>query len=82
MSSLARIIVLLAAALALGTAHAQQSTIISIGTGGTGGVWYPLGGAMANILTKTVPGMNVTAEVTGGSVDNLKARLRLRAVHL
>src|SRR5688572_27198240 len=71
MSSLARIIVLLAAALALGTAHAQQSTIISIGTGGTGGVWYPLGGAMANILTKTVPGMNVTAEVTGGSVDNI-----------
>lgn len=71
MSSLARIIVLLAAALALGTAHAQQSTVISIGTGGTGGVWYPLGGAMANILTKTVPGMNVTAEVTGGSVDNI-----------
>ena len=42
-----------------------------IGTGGTGGVWYPLGGAMANILTKTVPGMQVTAEVTGGSVDNI-----------
>lgn len=58
----------LAAALALGTAHAQM---ISIGTGGTGGVWYPLGGAMANILTKTVPGMTVTAEVTGGSVDNI-----------
>jgi TRAP transporter TAXI family solute receptor len=26
---------------------------------------------MANILTKTVPGMQVTAEVTGGSVDNI-----------
>ena len=62
---------LLAAAVALGAAHAQQPTIMSIGTGGTGGVWYPLGGAMANILTKTVPGMRVTAEVTGGSVDNI-----------
>jgi TRAP transporter TAXI family solute receptor len=62
---------LLVAAVALGAAHAQQPTIMSIGTGGTGGVWYPLGGAMANILTKTVPGMRVTAEVTGGSVDNI-----------
>jgi len=61
----------LAAAIALGSAYAQQTVILSIGTGGTGGVWYPLGGAMANILTKTVPGMQVTAEVTGGSVDNI-----------
>lgn len=50
--------------------HAQQQ--ISIGTGGTGGVYYPLGGGMANILTKKLPGMQVTAEVTGASVDNLK----------
>jgi TRAP transporter TAXI family solute receptor len=61
-------LVLLAASLAAGPAFAQN---LSIGTGGTGGVWYPLGGAMANILTKTVPGMQVTAEVTGGSVDNI-----------
>jgi TRAP transporter TAXI family solute receptor len=45
---------------------------ISIGTGGTGGVYYPLGGGMAAILSKHVPGMQATAEVTGGSVDNLK----------
>ena len=70
MRSLAGII-LLATAFALGPAHAQQPTLISIGTGGTGGVWYPLGGAMANVLSKTVPGMQVTAEVTGGSVDNI-----------
>ena len=53
-------------------AHAQQDTRISITTGGTGGVYYPLGGGMANILSKYVPGMHATAEVTGGSVDNLK----------
>jgi TRAP transporter TAXI family solute receptor len=45
---------------------------ISITTGGTGGVYYPLGGGMANILSKNVPGLQATAEVTGGSVDNLK----------
>ena len=52
-------------------ANAQQNRI-SITTGGTGGVYYPLGGGMANILSKNVPGLQATAEVTGGSVDNLK----------
>jgi TRAP transporter TAXI family solute receptor len=60
-----------AAALAL-PAAAQQPTRISITTGGTGGVYYPMGGGMANILSKYVPGLTATAEVTGGSVDNLK----------
>jgi TRAP transporter TAXI family solute receptor len=50
-------------------AHAQN---ISIATGGTGGVYYPMGGGMASVLSKHVPGMQATAEVTGGSVDNLK----------
>ncbi len=51
------------------SANAQN---ISIATGGTGGVYYPLGGGMAAALSKHVPGMQATAEVTGGSVDNLK----------
>ena len=45
---------------------------ISIGTGGTGGVYYPIGGGIASVLSKHVKGMEATAEVTGGSVDNLK----------
>ena len=53
-------------------AAAQQQNRISITTGGTGGVYYPMGGGMANILSKYVPGLQATAEVTGGSVDNLK----------
>jgi len=65
--------VLLASALALsGAAKAQEKYSLSIATGGTGGVYYPLGGGMANILSKYVPGLQATAEVTGGSVDNLK----------
>ncbi len=63
-----RFAALLLGALAL-TAQAQN---ISIATGGTGGVYYPLGGGMAAVLSKYVDGMQATAEVTGGSVANLQ----------
>jgi TRAP transporter TAXI family solute receptor len=63
--------VALAAAVLAGAALAQQKTI-AIATGGTGGVYYPLGGGLANILSRNLPGYQATAEVTGGSVDNLK----------
>jgi TRAP transporter TAXI family solute receptor len=59
----------LAAGLAAAAAQAQN---LSIATGGTGGVYYPLGGGMAAVLSKYVPGMQATAEVTGGSVANLQ----------
>src|SRR5687768_10097331 len=65
------IVVVLACFAAAGSAHAQQLKL-SISTGGTGGVWYPMGGAMANVLSKAMPNTSATAEVTGGSVDNLK----------
>src|SRR3954453_18146030 len=68
----AALVVTLSAGLALaGIVHAQQKTM-SIGTGGTGGVFYPLGGAVANVLSKNLPNVQATAEVTGGSIDNLK----------
>jgi uncharacterized protein len=59
-------------ALLLAVASAAQAQNISIATGGTGGVYYPLGGGMAALLSKQVPGMQATAEVTGGSVANLQ----------
>ena len=63
----------IAAMVALSAPLAAQDKInISIATGGTGGVYYPMGGGMAAALSKYVPGMEATAEVTGGSVDNLK----------
>ena len=62
---------MLGAAMVAGVAIAQIKAI-SIATGGTGGVYYPLGGGLANVLSKEIPGLQATAEVTGGSVDNLK----------
>ena len=49
-----------------------KSNRISIATGGTGGVYYPMGGGMANIISKHVPSTEATAEVTSASVDNCK----------
>ncbi|HSD59660.1 MAG TPA: TAXI family TRAP transporter solute-binding subunit, partial [Burkholderiales bacterium] len=65
----------LAAALALVVpiaVTAQQKTRLSIATGGTGGVYYPMGGAIATVLTKNLPDTEATAEVTSASVDNIK----------
>jgi TRAP transporter TAXI family solute receptor len=59
-----------AALTAGGAAYSQQQ--LSIATGGTGGVYYPLGGGFGNILGKELPGVTATAQVTGGSVANLQ----------
>jgi uncharacterized protein len=50
----------------------QKSTRLSIASGGTGGVYYPLGGGLANILSKSLPDVEATSEVTSASVDNVK----------
>jgi uncharacterized protein len=63
---------LLTAALAAGAAIAQPKVNLSIATGPTGGVYYPLGGGLANILSKYVPGYSANAEATAGSVANLQ----------
>lgn len=52
---------------------------LSIATGGVGGVYYPYGGALARAYTEQIPGLQVTAEVTGASVDNLKLMQQGRA---
>lgn len=55
-----------------GTPVLAQPKQLSVATGGTGGVYYPLGGGLANILGKSLPNVAATAQVTGGSVDNLR----------
>lgn len=45
---------------------------LSIATGGTGGVYYPYGGGIAKVISDRLDGVEVTAEVTAGTVDNLK----------
>ena len=52
-------------------AQAQQYKLI-LATGGTAGTYYPFGGAMAKIWNSKVPGLNVTAQATGASAENVR----------
>jgi uncharacterized protein len=61
---------LLLAAVTGGTA--QRTKSVSLATGGVAGVYYPLGGAMAQAWSKNVQGLTVTAESTGASVVNVR----------
>ena len=49
-----------------------RTQFVSIGTGGTGGIYYPYGGGVAEIWTKHVKDVRAVAEVTGASVENVK----------
>lgn len=62
-----------------GTALAQDKVNLSIATGPTGGVYYPLGGGIANILSKYVPGYSANAEATAGSVANLQLMMQKKS---
>jgi TRAP transporter TAXI family solute receptor len=53
------------------TAMAADINMV-LATGGTGGTYYPFGGAMAQIWNSIIPGMNVTAQATGASVENIR----------
>jgi len=44
---------------------------INIGTGGTAGTYFPLGGAFAEIWNNDISGINATATSTGASVANV-----------
>ena len=65
-------VVLPAAGLEAQQAQPQTKFSFSIATGGTGGVWYPLGGAIGGIIGRTVPNTEATSEATTAAIDNLK----------
>ncbi|WP_104199522.1 TAXI family TRAP transporter solute-binding subunit [Cryobacterium sp. Y29] len=54
-----------------GGAAAGGSTALSIATGGTGGVYYPLGGGIATMISNDIEGYSATVQETNASVDNL-----------
>ena len=62
----------------VGSGKAASYKYMTILTGGTGGVYYPLGGGIADVLTKKGIS-NVSAESTGGSVENCNLVGRGRA---
>ena len=53
------------------TGTKPENIFISIATGGTGGTYYPLGGAIAKIFNENVEGVTANAQSTGASVENI-----------
>jgi TRAP transporter TAXI family solute receptor len=65
-----RTLLLGAFALALSAgAHAEE--FVTVLTGGTSGVYYPMGVALSQIYGKAMPGAKTSAQVTKASVENL-----------
>ncbi|MDY4525517.1 MAG: TAXI family TRAP transporter solute-binding subunit [Treponema sp.] len=63
---------LLVAAVMLVSCSKNAKKDYILATGGTGGTYYPFGGAIANIWNTKVENMNVTAQATGASAENLR----------
>ncbi len=47
-----------------------EEQYLTIGTASAGGAFYPIGTGIAEVITQYVEPLNVTAEITGGSVEN------------
>src|SRR5512134_4090581 len=73
------LLVFIASAAVVLPAAAQQKITLSIATEPTGGIYYPMGCGIANILSKSVPGLSATAEATAGSIANLDFILTKKA---
>ncbi len=55
---------------AAASVYAADNLVLA--TGGTAGTYYPFGGAMAKIWNSKVKDMNVTAQTTGASAENVR----------
>ena len=71
MQRLIRYLAVMAGVLCAVTGYAQGKVNIFVASGPTSGVYYPLGGGLADVLTKFVPNLNATAGTTDGSMANL-----------
>lgn len=59
------------AALTVSCSGSGPTRFLSLGTAGTGGIYYPLGGALASQMSLVDSTRQYTAEVSGGSVENV-----------
>ena len=66
------ILVALGLILAVAKPTGAAETLITILTGSTSGIYYPLGTALSSIDAKVIPGANITVQATAGSVQNLR----------
>jgi hypothetical protein len=58
-------------AFAIASSAFAADTFINVLTGGTSGVYYPLGVALGNAIGKAMPGVKTSVQATKASVENL-----------
>ena len=56
----------------IGAVAVQAADNLVLATGGTAGTYYPFGGAMAKIWNSKIKDMNVTAQTSGASGENVR----------
>jgi hypothetical protein len=68
---LGTLLVTVACLVVAGHGHGADAKLL-FATGGVSGTFYPLGGAIAQVWNQKVPGLNVTVQATGGSLENVR----------
>ncbi len=71
MKKLSLVLVAFALVALIASCGAPKQAFVSIASGGTGGTYYPLAGAMATIWNEGIKGMNASVQATGASVANV-----------
>ena len=67
----ALLVMIIAVVAGCGGEQQADKKFLNIATGGTAGTYYPIGGAMAEILNNEIAGMNASAQSTGATVANI-----------
>ena len=62
---------LLTVSLVAGTTAGHAAEFVNVLTGGTSGVYYPLGVALSQIYGKSLPGAKTSVQATKASAENL-----------
>lgn len=62
---------IVAASLAIGASAGQAAEFINVLTGGTSGVYYPLGVSLTQIYSKVMPDARTSVQATKASAENL-----------
>jgi len=71
MKKLMILLLVISFALIISVTGLAKNIYVDIATGGTGGTYFPVGGAIANILSNNVENLVATAQTSNASVTNL-----------
>ena len=66
------VLALVSALLIYNILREERPNLMVVATGSPGGVYYPLGGAIAEVISRNLEGVHCDSESTSGSVENVR----------